>query len=194
TDVFLMRGGRSLANGQRILLQFLSPQSKKSEDAVAQVLTHEWGHYFYDLPDEYSEPHDLGWCADSKYNSPAEACSGFPTSSCASGARCIRHGACVNDGGMYDGYYLDDDDEWWSLDKVEAWGVVSPSQCKDAGGSGPHAVCVLNDPAGKVSFPFGGPAFWPNWGMECHRHSDCDSVPKSGEGRCTEEMPTEGWV
>jgi hypothetical protein len=61
TDVFLTKGHRSLANGNRILLQFLS-SPKGGGEQMGQVLAHEWGHYFYDLADEYNDGGDLELC------------------------------------------------------------------------------------------------------------------------------------
>ena len=193
TDVFVTKGPRSLANGNRILLQFQTP-AKGSGENMGQVLAHEWGHYFYDLPDEYSEAKDLGFCANwGKSLSKDASCSGFPTSSCAGGARCIRHRSCINDGGDYDGFYLVDGDPWTPA-MVDAWGVVSASQCAAAGGSGPHAVCVLYDPLGTISFPFGGHEAWPNWGAQCLNDYNCDTGFGSGEGRCTAGISGDGWT
>lgn len=194
-DVFITRGTRSFAHGNRIIFQISSPHPKPQDLGLhGKTLAHEWGHYFYNLADEYSEPKDLGFCSDSRYFAPSDTCTGFPTSSCKSGARCIRHNACVNtvgrdvtQGGKYDGFIIADGGEP-SPDVIAAFGVVSEAQCKAANGSGPHPVCALHDPTGTISAPFGGPEHWPNWGKNCYWDWQCDSGLGTDEGRCTRTL------
>jgi hypothetical protein len=201
SDVFMGRGVRSFANGNRVYFMFEDPHPT---DVLGQgeTLAHEWGHYFYNLADEYSEEKDLGYCSDSHYLSPTDSCTGFPVSSCQSGARCIRHGACISTGGgdvtqsgTYDGFLVLDGK--LPPDAEMNFGVVSKDQCEAVDGSGPHSVCVLYDPTGAISFPFGGPQSWPKWGEECFSHSQCDTAFGSGEGRCTKILLGEalaiGW-
>jgi hypothetical protein len=192
TDAFIERGTRSFAHGNRVLFQISFPNPAVQDVALyGNILAHEWGHYFYGLADEYSEPKDLGFCSDSRYFAPSDTCTGFPTSSCQSGARCIRHNACVNavggdvtQGGKYDGFILAASDTP-PADVVASFGVVSENQCMAENGSGNHPVCALHDPSGSVSSPFGGPEHWPNWGKDCSEDKHCDSGPGTGEGRCT---------
>lgn len=194
-DVFVVKGARSFAHGNRIIFEISSPNPAAQDvELYGKTLAHEWGHYFYNLADEYSEPKELGFCSDSRYFSSGDTCTGFPTSSCQSGARCIRHRACVNavggdvtQGGTYDGFIIGEGAEP-SADVIANFGVVSENQCMAEGGSGPHPVCALHDPSGAVSFQFGGAEHWPNWGAPCVRDSDCDFSFGTGEGRCTEEL------
>ncbi|PRQ07597.1 hypothetical protein ENSA7_25870 [Enhygromyxa salina] len=190
SDVFLSHGqGKSHASPHAIRMNFHSPKPAGTE-TIGKTLAHEWGHYFYGLPDEYATSSDLGLCADSRYAASSETCTGFPSSSCSSGARCIRHRACVNEGaditqaGTYDGWIIGTGSP--SQDVISNLGIVSADQCAAAGGDNmEHPVCILYDPTGVHSSPFGGPEFWPNWGANCLDHDQCETAFGRNDGRCS---------
>lgn len=177
-DVMIYKGGRSRANGARILLEFPAAHPDSGDDTHSGTLAHEWGHYFYYLADEYLEGKDLGICQDSL--KMEEECTAFPQSSCASNARCIVHDMCDAPGQPYDGYMIVKDAPDFDPVPMHAWGVVSVNQCM---GQTPGGVCVLNDPTGEHTFGLNGPEDWPMWGASCSANGDCDW--DDDEGMCT---------
>ena len=169
TDVYLDKGAdstdKSNANASRIQMKFWTVNP--TPQGYANTLAHEWGHYFYLLPDEYltTRAQDLGRCQDL----PSGWCTNGPNT-CSAGISCVQPGRCL--GGLWDGNLLV---LGYGPGDDAVFGLVTDAECTGGGGTSlGGSICILDDPYHP------DPLSWPNWGAPCSNNTQCGTG-----GKCT---------